>query len=273
MRGRGNAGRNGRSRGAQLRGARGSGRTKGRQDRKPPTAEAEAKRRAQREAEALEREQYGEPIPFGFVRGSAPEKWADRWHARHPHAPLTMQALGERPLEMADGAAVLRAGGVLLVRAPSATAPARTAIDGQTQPLHAVKLYEEAIGLLTEKNADFADIGEISELELLGLTTLLDHPEHLAGWPAASPWQNPEWAPHTAAQAAELVSTGLGAMLAPLPLARHISKRREHSVIPLADNLDLPTTAIYVVWLQTLDSPRMQELVGLFRGRSARSSR
>jgi DNA-binding transcriptional LysR family regulator len=226
--------------------------------------------RQQAERERLAEEAALGPFPFGFVRGTSPEKWAERWRTRHPGRPLTFEPLGEFPLESTSGRAIIDAGGVLLVRAPSSTPPSNADSDSQ---LLAVRLYEEHLALLTFRGSEFEELDEVDDLALLGLHMLLDYEGHLATWPAPTEWGDPSWRPTSASGAAELVATGLGSALMPLTLARHIAKRREHRVVPLRDGLIHSPAAIYAVWRSDLDGPEQQELLGVLRGRTSRSSR
>ncbi|MGO1570557.1 MAG: LysR substrate-binding domain-containing protein [Canibacter sp.] len=210
------------------------------------------------------------PFPFGFVRGTSPEKWATRWRQRHPSRPLTFEPLGEFPLTSMRGLEILAEGGLLLVRAPNGTRPDSFAAD----TVHAVKLYDERVGVIAAKGSDFAELDELTDLTLLNLSMVLDYEGYDPAWPEATEWVDPSYRPEHAQGAAELVATGMGVTLAPLTLARHVSKRREHVVIPVTVSVEeLPGTAIWAVWRRDRDCEDIQELAGIFRGRTARSSR
>ena len=258
----GNRGRRG-ARGAQTHsaGAQQSKREKQDAARRAPEEELQQQRRAE--------EELG-PFPFGFVRGTTPEKWVKRWRERHPARPLTAEALGEFPLESLPGQSILADGGVLLVRATHGTIPA---FAGDNE-LHAVKLYEEKVGLIAAKDTDFAELDELTDLSLLGLSMLLDYEGYDASWPQPTAWVDPAYRPHSAAGAAELIATGMGVTLAPLTLARHVTQRRAHTVVPINVSSDeLPGTSVWAVWRRDRDSAQTQELAGILRGRTARSSR
>ena len=206
-------------------------------------------------------------LRLGFVRGSAPTKWARRWQEAQPESPLELVPLDESPLDSAAGQELLASGGLLLVRGAS-TEPPRFA-----DPLHAVRLYDEAVALVTTADAELGELPEISDLDLLRGVSLLQHPAHNPLWPKALPWQDPSWEPRTAAELTELVATGQDAALLPLPLARHTAKHKQLRVIPVAAELGLAQTAIWAVWLERHNSDELQNLVGVLRGRRAASSR
>ena len=69
------------------------------------------------------------------------------------------------------------------------------------------------------------------------------------------------------------VGTGAGAILLPLPLARHLAGKRTHAVIPVYDEKPLMGTQIWATWSVERDAGDVQQLVGIMRGRTARSQR
>lgn len=264
------------------RGTVGRGSLRGRGGARRPAAQKEARKqptapKKQKTAGQIVDQDYipDVPVVLGFVRGAAPEKWAGRWQQRHPNAPLTLEALDERPLRSAVGIEILEAGGMLLVRAgASDTADTlnEQAVTAGIGEIHAVRLYVEGVAVLAEKDADIT-ASKTVDLETLEILEFMQHPEHDATWPAATPWADPAWEPATASACADIVATGAGIMLAPLPLARHISDRKTHAVIPVSEDCDLPGTQIFAVWAKKHNSNTMQELLGIMRGRTANSSR
>lgn len=201
-------------------------------------------------------------LKLGFVRGIAPSKWADRWNAARRRRRMELV-----PIEAHFDA---RPSGVdlTLVRAMPAEFP-EDSRDG-ARSRHAVQLYEEAVALVIDADHDLSDVGTLDAGDL-DLVRLLDHPAHDVSWPAPEPWKDPTWKPASLTGALELVATGLGGILMPLPLARHISAKREHRVIEVTG--EIAGTRVFAAWDVQRDDTEIQELVGVLRGRSARSSR
>lgn len=201
-------------------------------------------------------------LRLGFARGVAPSKWARRW----------AQAGGSRlelvPLPV-DGRRIAGLDVVLERVAPGAT-PA--GVGGESASRHAVRLYAESIALVVAADHELAEEPE-ADAAALQLVKLLGHPDHAPQWPDPEPWQDPAWAPRDAAAALELVATGLGAILLPLPLARHLAAKRAHAVLPLRTDPPLPGTAIWASWEIARDAADVQQLIGVMRGRTARSGR
>lgn len=217
------------------------------------------------------------PLRLGFARGTAPSKWAERWHTAMPGRPLELvpfeQAFG-RPSAGAEGAAEPPLDAVLERCAPGAR-PVGSDPGDPSRTHHAIRLYEEAVALVVPADHELAELVEIHHDDL-GLVALLDHPDHAPEWPAPRPWDDPTWMPADLAAALALVATGLGGLLAPLPLARHLAGKREHAVIRvIGEEGDDPLSgsAIWATWRVDRDAPDIQQLVGIMRGRTARSSR
>ncbi len=227
-----------------------------------------------------------EPLRLGFARGVSPNKWARRW------AELTAQS-GAAPLELVpldltgrierDYITRLKLRNnaehgslseieidVTLERVSPGDQPAGT---GGAEPLRsAVKLYTESVALVIAADQELAEQQTVDR-ETLTLVTLLAHPDHLASWPASQTWREESWAPKDAAAAIEIVATGAGAILLPLPLARHLAGKRSHAVLPVVGDPARPGTEIWASWRIDRDDAEVQQLVGVLRGRSARSGR
>lgn len=200
-------------------------------------------------------------LRVGFVRGTAPAKWARRW-----------DGTGEPPLEMiplsdVDAPADRESFDVLLERAAPGEVPAGS--DGRPRTRHAVRLYEEAVALVIA--ADHEIDSDQVDLEALEAINLLDYPGLPGQWPAAAPWAVAELAPTSIAEVLDLVAAGLGGVLLPLPLARHLVDKHQHVVLPTA--ADLPGTSIWATWAVSRDGEDIQQLIGIMRGRTPRSSR
>lgn len=201
---------------------------------------------------------------LGFARGIAPGKWERRW----------LEAVGRplelRPLEVAFGRSPDSTGvDVMLERAHPGGRPEGS--DGEAKSRHAVRLYTEAIALVVPVDHELAESEGVA-ISDLSLVRLLDHPDHSPEWPAAEPWDDPAWKPADAYAALRLVATGIGAILLPRPLARHLVNKKEHAVIPLLGE-PLAGSTIWASWELDRDAADVQQLAGILRGRTARSSR
>lgn len=204
-------------------------------------------------------------LRLGFVRGVAPSKWARRWAEAVPSVRLELVPLPlsgrpdprEAPLD------------VMLERVAPGAGP-RDAVPESDR--HALRLYSESVALVVSVDHELAGQQTVDR-DTLALITLLSHPDHLSVWPAAAAWEDPAWEPAHVEAAIELVGTGAGAILLPLPLARHLAGKRTHAVIPVIDESPLAGTEIWATWSVERDAGDVQQLVGIMRGRTARSQR
>lgn len=219
------------------------------------------------------------PLRLGFVRGTSPAKWAQRWTEARPDRVLEMFPLGfdGLPARTPEGERPAPPD-VTLERVRPGERPASTSPDTDAKPRGerrlAVRLYTEAVALVVPADHELAETSASGvDLDTIRLLPLLDHPDHAPQWPAAAPWEDSSWKPKHAAAAAELVATGAGVILLPLPLARHVARGREHAVLPLPAEAELPSTEIWASWPEHLDGDDIQQLIGIMRGRTARSSR
>lgn len=203
------------------------------------------------------------PMRLGFARGIAPSKWERRWQE------AVGRPLELHPVEVAFGRTPGAAVDVMLERAAPGAHP--EGIEGSAPSRHALRLYTEAIALVVPVDHELAQSEGLDPAEL-ALVRLLDHPDHAPEWPAAEPWADPAWRPADAYAALDLVATGAGAILLPRPLARHLARKREHAVITLT-GAPLAGTTVWASWERDRDAPDVQQLIGILRGRTARSSR
>ncbi|WP_336658972.1 LysR substrate-binding domain-containing protein [Leucobacter sp. USHLN153] len=221
------------------------------------------------------------PIRLGFARGVAPSKWARRWKTATPGRKLELV-----PLPVAFGSA-LDAGNpetaaaaadcdVLIERTAPDGRPAGSVATAEVlKTRHAIRLYAETVALVVPVDHELAEQESVSLAELQ-FVKLLDHPDHFSGWPDPQPWDDPSWMPRHPRAALELVATGAGAILLPVPLARHLVNKREHAVLPVRpeeDEAPLDGPVIWAVWAQERDDATVQHLAGILRGRTANSSR
>jgi DNA-binding transcriptional LysR family regulator len=204
-------------------------------------------------------------LRLGFVRGVAPSKWARRWAEAVPSVRLELVPLSlsgrpdprEAPLD------------VVLERVLPGAGPSDA---GPGTNRHALRLYDESVALVVAVDHELAKQQTVDR-DTLALITLLSHPDHSSAWPAAAHWEDTAWEPAHAEAAMELVGTGAGAILLPLPLARHLAGKRTHAVIPVFDEKPLVGTQIWATWSVERDAGDVQQLVGIMRGRTARSQR
>lgn len=203
------------------------------------------------------------PMRLGFARGIAPSKWERRWQE------AVGRPLELRPVEVAFGRRPRPTVDVMLERTAPGAHP--EGVSGASPARHALRLYTEAIALVVPIDHELAKADGVDTAEL-ELVRLLDHPDHAPEWPAAAPWDDPAWRPADAYAALDLVATGAGAILLPRPLARHLARKREHAVIALTGT-PLAGTTVWASWERDRDAPDVQQLIGILRGRTARSSR
>lgn len=204
-------------------------------------------------------------ILLGFTRGVAPSKWERRWNAISPERQLTIVPFPE-PYGRPEGADEFD---MTLERTAPGSAPVGSASEGSTTH-HALRLYDEALALVLPKGHELKGSESVSLADLADVR-ILDHPNHAPDWPAAEPWADPAWMPTDIHAALEIVATGLGGILMPAPLARHIIDKHSHIAIRLAEPIAGGT--VWASWRVERDAPDMQHLAGVMRGRTARSSR
>lgn len=206
-------------------------------------------------------------LQLGFVRGVAPSKWAKRWARSVREQPLELF-----PVDLHEVAAARLEYDLLLERVAPGTVPVGS--EASMRSRHAMHLYDETVALVVPADHELAKQSEVN-LEDLSLVTLLAHPDHFGVWPAAEAWKDAAWMPKHAKATLELVATGIGGALMAQPLARHLSDKRVHAVIPVthAGAPLLPGTEIWASWRVERDGDDLQRLVGVLRGRTARSSR
>lgn len=208
-----------------------------------------------------------DPLTLGFVRGVAPEKWARRWTSVRRRRPLNLVPLPE--IGDVDPAST----DMTLVRSWPGQAPSRSR--GADRTRHAVQLYEEAVALVVSVHDEAAQLRSLS-VDELALVSLIDHPWHDPSWPSPKPWKDPSWRPTSIAAALDIVTTGLGGILLPGPLARHLTRKRDHRIVHVSEGPSgerLPGSLVWATWEVARDSNEMQELIGVLRGRTVRSSR
>lgn len=174
-----------------------------------------------------------EPFRVTFVPGVTPDKWARIWGER-AKGPLEL-------LPMTDGVPALRDddADMCFVRLPVDR-------DG----LHLIPLYREVPVVVVSKEHVLSVLDEITtedladelELDQTGLTTK---------------------------QAVETVAAGTGYIVLPMSVAR-IHHRKDVVARPLVDGEE---SQIGLAWRTDNEDPRIEDFIGIVRGRTERSSR
>jgi DNA-binding transcriptional LysR family regulator len=188
-------------------------------------------------------------LRVAFVTGATPDKWARAWRTRRPE-PLTLVPVSED--EQED---VVRSGDVdmALVRLP---------VDAEG--LHCVRLYDELPVAVAGRDhlisaADAVTLDDLADEQLVR--------PHASGWTPSA--EQLSWPTMTEREAVETVAAGTGVVILPMAVARlHQRKDVVHREV-----IDLPPTAIALVWQRSRDDEVTQAFVGVVKGRSANSSR
>ncbi|MDN6168705.1 MAG: substrate-binding domain-containing protein [Micrococcaceae bacterium] len=190
-------------------------------------------------------------LRIAFVPGVTPDKWLDRWRERQPGVPVqaTMHDIGDDPRGLlATGDADL-----VFMRFPDGVNPA----DGMT---HVIPLYEELPVVCAPREHALELYDDEVPLEELAEETwldLADYPPRVGG----------------TAMALEVVGAGTGLVIVPQSVGRLY--RRKDVVQKIVTGA--PSTRIGVAWLKPVgdepEDPRVEEFIGIVRGRRANSSR
>ena len=190
-----------------------------------------------------------EPLRLGFVTGTTPDKWARAWHDQR-RGPLELVPVTEAEQEPA-----LREGRVdmCLVRLPVDR-------DG----LHLVELYDEVAVVVVARGHFVTAATEVTLSDLADEQLVLPHG---SGWTPEA--EQLAWPPMSEREAVEVVAAGGGIALLPMSVAR-LHARKDVASRPVTD---LPPTRVGLAWLAERDDERTQAMVGVVRGRTARSSR
>ncbi len=198
------------------------------------------------------------PLHLGFVPGVTPDKWARTWAQRRPSDPLRLV-----PLDQADPVALLHAGDLqlCLLRLPV-----------ERDGLHVVALYDEVPVVVVGREHPVAAYDEIDVADLLD-EHLLQDPDEVPVWrDLATEVADGSRHPVPSMSLREAVATvaaGTGVVVVPMSLARQ-HHRKDVVAVPVRG---VPPTTVALAWRRDLDDPRVQDVVGLVRGRTANSSR
>jgi DNA-binding transcriptional LysR family regulator len=190
-----------------------------------------------------------EALRLGFVTGATPDKWARTWRERR-REPLELV-----PLEQTGQTDGLHDGSLdlALVRLPVDRAG-----------LHLIPLYDEQAVVVVGKDHLVTAADEVTTHDLADEQLVLPRE---SGWTPEA--EQLDFAPMSLREAFEVVASGTGVLVVPMSVAR-LLHRRDVTFRPVTD---LPTTKVGLAWLVENDDPRIQDFIGIVRGRTARSSR
>jgi DNA-binding transcriptional LysR family regulator len=197
------------------------------------------------------------PFRVTFVTGVTPDKWAGRWASRQP-TPLELVPVAEE--EQLDA----------LRRGEAAMAFVRLPVD--REGLHAIPLYTEDAVVVVSREHPVAAYDEIALADLAD-EHLLQDPDAVPAWrdlatEVREGTRHPV-PPMTLAQVVESVAAQAGIAVLPRSVAR-VHHRKD--VVPVLVT-DLDGTQVALVWHVAAEDPRIEEFIGIVRGRTERSSR
>lgn len=195
-----------------------------------------------------------------MVPGVMPGRWARTWQQRHPTTPLELL-----PVEEADQLAAVRDGTVQMAFVRD--------VEGH-DGLHLIPLYAELTVVVLPREHPWADAPELSLADLAEEHLLQDTAE-VPGWADVADevrdvtrLELPEM---TVRQAIEVVASGTGIVVVPMSVAR-LHHRKDVVAVPVPE---LPEHPVGLAWPRGAeeDDPRIEDFIGIVRGRTARSSR
>ena len=217
---------------------------------------AEDDRRSERAQAAA-----GEPSSFtiGYAEGVTLTKWTRIWADRFPDVALSVVATtpDTQVSHLRDGTV-----DVGFVRPP---------ID--REGLNAIGLYQEIQVVVVPKDHAVAAFDSVTALDLADEHLLAD-PTTVPEWAAVatelSTGDRPALPPMTStAETFEYVAAGLGVAIVPHSVAR-FNARKDLVYRPVTD---VEQTQIALAWVAEREDDRIEEVIGIVRGRSTRSSR
>lgn len=185
-----------------------------------------------------------DPFRIAAVPGVTLTKWTRAWQERRPDAPLQVLRI---TAEAQSSVLHDRSADVSFVRLAGGE-DAGSALDALgDDDLSAITLYVEAPVVVVPKEHPIAELDSVTLADL-------DPENHLAG----------EWE-----DAIELVAANVGVVIVPQSIAR-LHARKDVAAVPVTDAAE---TRIAIAWLMAQTTERVEEFVGIVRGRTAQSSR
>jgi DNA-binding transcriptional LysR family regulator len=193
-----------------------------------------------------------------FVPGVTPDKWLRVWARRLPDSPI--EAV---PVDDEHAVTHLRAGSssMALLRLPV-----------ERDGLHVIPLYEEVPVVVVAKDHVVAAFDEVDVADLAG-EVLMQQPDAVPEWAAVAGPETRERAaampPMSAKQAISVVAGGSGIVIVPMSVARlHHRKDVVHRPVT-----GVAPSGVGLAWRVDDDDPRLEEFIGIVRGRTERSTR
>jgi hypothetical protein len=193
-----------------------------------------------------------------FVPGVTPDKWRRTWLQRLPDTVLDLA-----PVDEAEAVAHLRDGSasMALVRLP---------VD--REGLHVIPLYEEVPVVVVAKEHLVSAVDEVDVADLADEVLMQDPasvPEWLAVATAEARERSSAMPPMTTKQAVSVVATGSGIVVLPMSVARlHHRKDVVHRPVT-----GVAPSRIGLAWRTDDEDPRIEDFIGIVRGRTERSTR
>lgn len=174
-----------------------------------------------------------EPFRVGYVEGVTPDKWIRIWRERR-RDPLDTVLVTDARQSLEDGTIDM-----VLARLPLDR-------DG----LHVIPLYDErpVVVVPVDHAATAFDEIALAELDDLRLTVSAEL---------------------TTREAVETVAAGTGILVVPQSIAR-LHRRKDVRAVFLTDQ---EHTQVALAWRDDVEDERVEEFIGIVRGRTARSSR
>lgn len=199
-----------------------------------------------------------EPFRVEFVPGVTPDKWLRVWAQRLPDS-----ALEALPVEDAEALGHLRDGS-------SSMALLRLPVD--RDGLHVIPLYEEVPVVVVAKEHVVAAVDEVDVADLAE-DVLMQDPALVPEWSAVADdgalERSKAMPAMTTKQAIAVVATGSGIVVVPLSVARlHHRKDVVHRPVT-----GVAPSRIGLAWRVDDEDPRIEEFIGIVRGRTERSTR
>lgn len=198
------------------------------------------------------------PLRVDFVTGVTPDKWARTWAERHPDDPLDLT-----PVDDSEAERRLRSGATTL-------SLLRLPVD--RTDLHVIPLYEETPVIVVGKDHAAAAFDELAITDLVD-EVLLQPVDTVPEWRDAAPSDVRERAaalpPMTIVEAIAVAATGSGFVVVPMSVAR-VHHRKDVVHRPVTG---VAGSRVGLAWRVDDDDPRIEDFIGVVRGRTERSSR